>query len=219
MDKLRPFLLLIGLGIAYAVLFMLKPNLDLELHRHLYDGGFFLKDEAWVVFFYKLIHWISRIVVVGTLSVLLWQGITKRTLNRNALFLILCLAIGPGLVVNALFKDHWGRARPAQIIEFGGTKQYSPPLVIADQCDKNCSFVSGHASVGFYLAAFALLLTGWKRKAMYGFAVAFGLWTGFIRMAMGGHFFSDVIFSGIFTLLVIHHVYYILYQWKKPSPR
>lgn len=216
MDKLRPFLILIGLGVAYATLFMLKPDLDLQLHRHLYDGGFFLKDEAWVVFFYKLIHWLTRAIVVGTLGVLIWQGITKRTLNRNALFLILCLAIGPGLVVNTLFKDNWGRARPSQIIEFGGTKQYSPPLLIANQCEKNCSFVSGHASVGFYFAAFALILTGWKRKAMYSFAVAFGLWVGFIRMAMGGHFFSDVIFSGIFTLLVIHHLYYLLYQWKKP---
>lgn len=216
MEKLRPFLVLIGLGVAYAVLFMLKPDLDLQLQRHLYDGGFYLKDKAWVVFFYEIIHWLSRAIVVGTLGVLLWQGITKRSLNRHAMFLILCLAIGPGLVVNAIFKEHWGRARPAQITEFGGTKTYSPPLLITDQCEKNCSFVSGHASIGFCLAAFALLLTGWKRNAVYIFAVAFGLWVGFIRMAMGGHFFSDVIFSGIFTLLVIHPLYYLLYQWKKP---
>lgn len=216
----RPFIILIGLGVAYAALFLLRPDLDLTLHRHLYHNGFYLKPEAWVQFFYKLVPWIARSVVVGTLAVLIWYGIKYRSLNRAALFLLLSLAIGPGLVVNTVFKDNWGRARPSQIVEFGGTKQFTPPLVITNQCARNCSFVSGHASVAFFLAAFAFLFTGWKRTAIYSGAVIFGLWMGFIRMAMGGHFFSDVIFSGIFTLLVLHLVHYLIlvYPCKKPSP-
>ena len=42
------------------------------------------------------------------------------------LFLFLGLLVGPGLVVNGILKDHWGRARPAEIIEFGGTAHFSP---------------------------------------------------------------------------------------------
>ena len=50
------------------------------------------------------------------------------------------IVLGPGIIVNGIFKSLWGRARPSQIVEFGGDKIYTPPLVITDQCDWNCSF-------------------------------------------------------------------------------
>ena len=62
-------------------------------------------------------------------------------------FLAAMLAIGPGLVANVILKDNWGRARPRQVVEFGGTKQFTPPLVPVRECVRNCSFVSGEASV------------------------------------------------------------------------
>ena len=209
-ELLRPFVILIGLGIAYELLFLFQPQLDITLHRHLYNQGFFLGEKPVIRFFYALVPWITRSVVVGSVLALLWVGIRRRRLCRPALFLLLSLALGPGLIVNTLCKDQWGRARPSQIVEFGGTKQFTPPFVFSDQCEKNCSFVSGHASVAFFVAAFALFLKGWKRTAVYSAAVVFGLWIGFVRMAMGGHFFSDVIFSGILTLLCVHLLYYLI---------
>ena len=206
--QLHPFLMLAGLGVAYAALFFLRPELDLQLAHHLYQNGFFLKEEPFIQISYKSIQWIMRITVLGSIALLLWQGIKFRRLHRPALFILLSLALGPGLLVHTVFKDHWGRARPSQIIEFGGTKQFTPPLLIADQCKKNCSFVSGHAAAAFFISAFGLLFTAWKRTALYSFGIVYGLWIGFIRMAMGGHFFSDIIFAGIFTLLVVHLVYY-----------
>lgn len=223
---ITPIIVWVGLGAAYAFYFLTHPEIDLEIHRHLWKPveGFFMKDDWGVVILYELVPWITRSVVVGGLLLLLANRLCKACAcwkfgNREILFLLLALAIGPGLVTNVIFKDNWGRARPSQIVEFGGTKQFTPPLVMADQCEKNCSFVSGHASVGFFLAAFALLLrTRWKRYALYGFAIVFGLSIGFARMAMGGHFFSDVIFAGIFTLLVIHLLYLVLFgPWRSPS--
>jgi lipid A 4'-phosphatase len=205
---LHPFLMLIGLGVAYAALFFLRPDFDLQLERHLYQNGFFLKQEPFIQFSYKSVQWMTRAIVVGTVAILLWQGIKFRRLHRPAFFILLSLALGPGLLVHAVFKDNWGRARPSQIVEFGGTKQFTPPFVITDQCEKNCSFVSGHAAAAFFFSAFALLFAGWKRTIIYSLGIAFGLWMGFTRMAMGGHFFSDIIFAGIFTLLVVHLVYY-----------
>ena len=43
-------------------------------------------------------------------------------------FLVILLVVGPGLLVNAVFKDHWGRPRPREIVQFGGQKQFSPTL-------------------------------------------------------------------------------------------
>lgn len=212
LNQLRPFLILIGLGVVYALLFFLRPELDISLARHLYSNSFFLKDELLIQLSYQCIAWITRAIIIGSLAVLLWQGIKFYKLDRPALFILISLALGPGLLVHTVFKDHWGRARPSQITEFGGTKKFTPPLVMADQCEQNCSFVSGHASVGFFLAAFAMLFTGWKRTALYSASIAFGLWIGFVRMAMGGHFFSDIIFAGIFTLLIIHLIYYCVFR-------
>ena len=73
--KIRPFLILIGLAIAYSVLFFFRPDLDLTLHRHLYQDGFFLRQEWYIQFFYKLVPWITRSVVIGTLAALLQHRI------------------------------------------------------------------------------------------------------------------------------------------------
>lgn len=223
---ISPIVVWAGLGVAYALYFLTHPQIDLEIHRNLWKPaeGFYMKDDWWVVILYELVPWITRSVVVGGALLLLANRVCKACAcwkfgNREILFLLLALAIGPGLVTNVILKDNWGRARPSQIEEFGGAKQFTPPLVMADQCEKNCSFVSGHASVGFFLAAFALLLrTRWKRYALYTFALGLGLSIGFARMAMGGHFFSDVVFAGIFTLLVVHLLYLILFgPWRSPS--
>ena len=69
--------------------------------------------------------------------------------------MIHAFCFGPGLVVNGVLKAFWGRARPSQILEFGGAAQFTPPVQIADQCARNCSFVSGEAS-GVTMLAIAI---------------------------------------------------------------
>ena len=123
--------------------------------------------------------------------------------SRQWLFLAACLAAGPGLVANLVFKNQWGRARPAQIVELGGTKAFTPPLVIADQCRRNCSFVSGEAAstyVTFYAAA--ALVPQWSAALVIAGTVG-GLATGLIRMSQGAHFLSDVVFAGVFMALTV----------------
>jgi lipid A 4'-phosphatase len=117
--------------------------------------------------------------------------------TRAALFLLLALALGPGLVVNVAFKDHWGRARPSQVTAFGGDKHFTPAFVPSDQCDHNCSFPAGDPSVGFFFVAPAFLLRERRRRRLaIGGALALGAFFGLTRLAQGGHFLSDVVASG-----------------------
>ena len=84
------------------------------------------------------------------------EGLLPRAHVRRVaygLFVLAALALGPGLVVNAGFKDHWGRARPRDVTQFSGERTFTPALQPTDQCDRNCSFVAGHPSVAFWLAA------------------------------------------------------------------
>jgi lipid A 4'-phosphatase len=119
---------------------------------------------------------------------------------RIALFLATSLALGPGLVVNTLLKDHWGRARPHQIADFGGGAHFSPAVLMADQCARNCSFPSGHAALGFWLVAVALVTpTRWRTPALI-VTLAIGGLVGLMRIAQGAHFFSDVLTAALITV-------------------
>lgn len=115
-------------------------------------------------------------------------------------FVVLAGALGPGLVVNGGFKDNWQRARPYMVEPFGGTQQFTRAAVITDQCDNNCSFVSGHVACGFFLAS--MMLIDRRRRVAWGISgVVAGLVIGFARMSDGSHWLSDVLWAAPITLL------------------
>jgi lipid A 4'-phosphatase len=128
-----------------------------------------------------------------------------RRFRRRALYVLLVIALGPGVVVNLIVKDHWGRPRPVHVREFGGEFQYVPPAKLGHTPDK--SFVCGHCSVGY--AFFVLYFLSQNHKAAY-FLLTLGLaWImGFTRMSAGGHFLSDVLWSGYLVFLVAYALYY-----------
>lgn len=178
-------------------LFIVAPGIDIATSRLFFSPqeGFALRNTTWVKLFYEgsplLVRaWIVILIAVALLS--LWSRF--RRLRRPALFLLAVILLGPGLIVTIL-KDHWDRARPVEIVQFGGTKQFTPAWVISDQCDDNCSFVSGHAS-----GAFSLLALAWvfPRRRQFWLIVGtlWGAHMGLVRIAQGGHFLSDVVFAG-----------------------
>lgn len=186
------------LFIACVVLFLGWPQLDLGAAAYWYqaDGGFLSKDDWWVQLWYQLFKK-AHLVVILTLAWLwtasrIWRTHSERLLRTRLAFLFVVLALGPGLLVNVVFKGEWGRARPSQIVDFGGSKTFSPAMVPADQCARNCSFVSGHASMGFFFIAFAWVFR--DRRWLWG-GIVLGALVGLGRMAQGGHFLSDVVFA------------------------
>jgi lipid A 4'-phosphatase len=126
-----------------------------------------------------------------------------RKYRKAALFLGLVMVLGPGLVVNTAFKHYWGRPRPRQIQEFGGSAPYLP-LWQKGVPGEGKSFPSGHASVAFYLFTpfFFLRETSKKRAVLFlALGVSYGVLMGMARMVQGGHFPSDVVWAGGFTYL------------------
>ena len=122
---------------------------------------------------------------------------------RRVAYVLVCLLVGPGLLVNVVLKDQWGRARPSQVTEFGGTRTFTPALSLSDQCPRNCSFVSGEASLGFWWLAFGFLAApGRRRRLVVAAGLGMGTFMGVLRVAGGGHFLSDAIFAGLLTITV-----------------
>lgn len=129
---------------------------------------------------------------------------------RGVLLFLLTLGLGWGLLVNEVSKNHSGRARPRNVAEFGGDRVFTPAFVPADQCERNCSFVSGHTA--FVFSGFALALLARRRTAAILAVSAAGALAGVARMMQGAHYLSDVVFSGVFMFAVAWLLHRALYR-------
>jgi len=202
-----------GLSALSGALFLVFPQIDLAVSALFYRpaDGFFLRPNLVVRMIYDavpVLTWgLGGALVLALGAAMLRRPPMAGLKMRPLVFLLASLLIGPGLLTNTLLKDHWGRARPAQVTEFGGTKTFSPPIIPTDQCDHNCSFVAGHPAMAFYTLSFSFLLSGRRRRAAEIAAVSFGIAVGLVRIMQGGHFLSDVIFAG----LVVYSAAWVLH--------
>ena len=205
---------LITLLLAGALITLLLAGLvDLPLSNLFYRAGqgFFLDQDWPVQLLYRGTPWLIGGVGAGLLAVLAWSIAARAQRIRNAAaYALLCLALGPGLLVNNVLKEYWGRPRPQQIVQFGGTASFVPPLWPSRQCAHNCSFVSGHAAAGFYLITGAWI---WPRRrwAWRAAGIGAGGLIGLARIAQGGHFLSDVLGA----LIVVWVTDEVLYRWMQ----
>lgn len=165
-------------------------------------GNWPMADQWWVKLAYHGIPIFTSIWGLGTIAVFAagyWSH-RFRKWRSISLFCLLLLGLGPGVLVNAILKDHWGRPRPRDTVTFNGTEAFQAAYVRADHWGK--SFPCGHCSIGVSLCAFAL----WNRRRRNGrrvshvwwaVSIGFGAYLGVARMASGGHYLSDVLVSGV----------------------
>lgn len=214
--------LLIALAIAVVVgvPFAIDPGLDLALSSLFYDGNGAWRSLDWQSGALRnLASWlIAGVAAPAFIALVVKLVLPKRPLllpSRAVVLLITTLALGPGLLVNVILKDNSGRPRPQYVTQFGGTEQMLPWWDLRGDCDKNCSFVAGESSGAFWTMAGAAVAPPHWRAAAYGAAMVFGAAVGLLRMSMGGHFFTDVVFGGLVVFLVIWLVHGLLYRWRK----
>ena len=137
--------------------------------------------------------------------------------GRAAMFLTLSLLLGPGLLVNVILKDHWGRPRPGSVVELGGTQNYVQWWNWRGTCPANCSFASGEAAAAAWMFGPAMLAPPhWRAAAMAG-AAAFTVAMSVLRVAAGGHFLTDVVFGALLALVALLAVYKLLFAWPWPG--
>ncbi|AIF80613.1 hypothetical protein I862_00240 [endosymbiont of Acanthamoeba sp. UWC8] len=193
-----------------AVVFYRNGNIDLAVSGYFYDHlhGFYLKESLFAKFTHKVVPlivgiFITGAVILGTRKLLKVKSVNPKHYIKIIYVMLVCIT-GPGIVVNMVFKENFGRARPIQVENFGGTAKFTPAFVIANQCNTNCSFVSGHASIGFVFFAFAFINKGRKRMMYNVLAISLGSIFGLGRIIQGAHFLSDVIFSGFFVYITAY---------------
>lgn len=205
---------------ACLLLFVSIPDIDIMVSSWFYQGGEFKwkhQPIVWAIYMlFAKLHFV--ILLAGLLylgSFFNDRSAQRQRRKRQVRFLLLVLLMGPGVVVNILLKDNsFNRPRPVHIEQFGGESIFKPILVYSDQCSNNCSFVSGHAALGFYFICLA-----WALNRPRWFYVGLGMGTvlAAVRLIQGGHFLSDVIFSfwAVYgTTLACAGLY--RYHWRSP---
>jgi lipid A 4'-phosphatase len=194
---------LMAASIVLALVPTFWMSIDIQAASYFAGTDPYIRSANW-----WWVEWINQYVPAAfrggiALAIVAWIYCTVRKSNmhlRMALaFLVIAGILGPGAVVNWGFKDNWQRARPYQVADFGGDKQFSRAAVMTDQCDNNCSFVSGHVACSFFLTS--LMLIQRKRKVAWAMTGSLaGIVIGFARMSDMAHWLSDVLWAYPITL-------------------
>lgn len=208
-------LTLTAMAAVVFIVFGIWPGLDLWV-----SGLFFASKTGFDGFAsgiwneLRLAIWrVSEIVLALSILAYLAQRIAPFPLLRATRhlsgFAAALYLLGPGLLVDVLLKPLWGRARPAQVTDFGGSLAFTPPHVLSHQCTSNCSFVAGEMAGAVALAVVLFLvvdrmkgrITLSQQRIAQGLILLVPLFVGVQRIAAGRHFLSDVLLSTIFVLL------------------
>ena len=205
------FKLIIFFFLLLSVFLAVGPTFDIFFSDLFHIGSSHLGKNFFVIqsyyytsfFFRKIILGLILIYILLIPIVSLITPIKKIYCNysfkmKDILYIWISTLVSLIVLINIIFKNMWGRARPNDILELGGVELFTPWYQISNQCASNCSFVSGDAAVGFSLIIFYFLI----RKEIYiWLALFFGFTIGIIRIMEGGHFISDVIFSCLIVFL------------------
>lgn len=207
----------VALGFALALaLFLVWPQVDLAVTALFYvEGEGFPAQSSAVLSMLRHGIWnmsivLALVAIVGGVI----YAVTRHDLfgvpGGRWQFVALLYILGPGVLANGILKAYWGRARPDQIVDFGGSAQFSPAWVMTDQCARNCSFVSGEGSGAAALVIGGLVvLNVWRSRLdarvmtlAQSVLVAAAITAASLRVILGRHFLSDTVFAALLVALV-----------------
>jgi lipid A 4'-phosphatase len=213
--------IVLTVAVVVGVVFGVHARFDIKLSALFFDSdmmSFSIGGQPWEQHAREAARVLITLIVLPSFIAILGKLLLPRRRmligGRAALFLGLTLAIGPGLVANTLLKDHWGRARPIDIQEFGGNDRFTPWWDPRGPCPNNCSFVAGEPSGAFWTLAPAAMAPPQWRALAYAGVFAFGAALGVLRIAAGGHFSTDVVFAGVFMYLVVWSLHGLIFRWR-----
>ena len=208
--------------IFFFIFFLVFPESDIYFSSLFYENNKFISEK--IIFIKSLRTFLKDLMVlipIVALIILLVNFLKKKKsktfLNLRVKLSLIGLIIGPiigsGIIANWYFKDQWGRARPVHITEFGGDKYFTQAFVKSNQCEKNCSWISGESSAAFSFFVGTLIL---KNPLFFFLNLVFGIIVSFCRISMGGHFLSDNLFALFFMVyLAIAFKYLVIKKRKK----
>src|ERR1043165_5597728 len=212
----------LGVGVCAGAVFALFPQLGIAISRLFFNDSHRVFPIQYSLLARNLrdlfTYVIAALAAPAFIAVAIKLVMPRRPMlisARAALFLIATLALAPGLMANVVLKENWSRPRPAEVTQFNGPEQFRPWWDPRGSCQSNCSFVAGEGAGGFWTFAPAALAPPHLRPLAYAAGLAFGAAAGLLRLSGGAHFFTDVVFSGVFTFLIVWIAHGFIYRWPR----
>ncbi len=184
--------------------FIIFPQIDLIVSRYFFQSGsFFISHNSyWIALrdFHRLSQWCLLVFMVILVTFYaLWRRPLSIIAPHKVVYIVLTYVLGPGALVNSL-KLLIGRARPRDIVEFGGSADFTPAWQLARMCHYGCSFPSGETSAAAAMLPLLILVPGrFRLNAAVIFIPILAL-ISLNRVFMGAHFLSDVMIT--WTLII-----------------
>ncbi len=196
--KFIPIRYLFVFCFLFFVLFHFFPAIDLKISSLFFENGAWLGQRGWFAIAREFYYKFSLILpLVFFVIVLFHARLALNVPRRIYSFILAYFVCFPIILTNGILKEVWGRARPRNIVEFGGTREFTPvSLFPVDQCETNCSFVSGEAS-----GAAAIMIVLWVIFPRAYWAILIFAPMALMRVMSGAHFTSDVIFAVLFMMI------------------
>ena len=217
MRSTSAYFAVLGASLMVALVPVVWPGVDLSVAALFLQAQPPVNPAEW-----RWVDWVNEYTpdvsrTAAIVSLLGWViASLMRRFRRYALalaFVGFSIALGPGLATWAM-KEYTLRARPMDVVQFGGARQFTPAFVQAKQCSDNCAFTSGHAACGFFFASL-MLLDPRRRWRWVATGVVAGLAVSLARVSVGAHWLSDVLWAFPVTLLTGGLVWLVLGQLGK----
>lgn len=208
------------------IIFYAFPEIDLATSRHFFlerpcsspadasqiCGAFTLSSNRFLktlrLIFFRLPYVVAAVQLWMLIACYRHHGATFNALRARNLKISLCaLLLGPGLIVNLILKEYWGRPRPVSVTNFGGSLDFVQAGSFAGKCLSNCSFISGEAASAGWLLCLLLFIPQPARTGLFLPILAISLLTPAMRLAFGGHFLSDITLGWLLAVVVFAGVY------------
>ncbi len=209
----------LSVGLAVGVIFAVDPSLDLKV-AHFAHGLRSSGALTWAEPAISAIRDFNVYLMIGLVGLSI-IGLVLQVRHRYAALpparacalVLLAIAIGPGLIVNAVLKENWSRPRPGAVLASGDETTFRAWWDPSGHCKRNCSFASGEASAAFATIAVAVVVPLGIRYTAITLALLYGLFISGLRVMAGGHFVSDVAFAGVISALVVWLIHGLIYRW------
>ena len=215
LDFFIPILIL-----AIITMIFRTTDWDLKIAGYFFDPKLnpAFKETAYPWYIFYKVGAAPAIISVSVAGFILVIGFFNRVLKSyrlRSLFVILLMIISPGIIINSIFKENWGRPRPRECVEFHGESQFKKVWTPNfDNHDGGKSFPSGHASMGFFMFFPFFIYRAYRKNKKAILWLLIGLVYGglmsYARISQGGHFAGDCLWAGGFDYLTAAVLYYVL---------
>ncbi|MFD1199614.1 phosphatase PAP2 family protein [Brucella gallinifaecis] len=184
--------------------FMIFPQIDLTVSRYFFQSGDFIlsKHPQWIVLrdLHRVSQWylLACMIVLGAIYAL-WYRPLPFIAPHRIVYIALTFCFGPGLLVHGL-KTLIGRARPRELVEFGGLMDFTPAWQMAAMCRHSCSFPSGEAAAAAAMLSLLVFVPKRFRGWVAGIFIPLLVLISFNRVFMGAHFLSDIVIAWVLII-------------------